>query len=226
MMKRLLAMILAVSIILTVGTSAFATEETTTENKILIDSSATWSYLDNNTDPAGDSAAADYSRTAWTAESYDDSQWSAAAGPFGSKRGGANYDSTHTANTVLSGCDGQNDTPTYFFRKTFTVDSLDGYTKLIGSVEYDDGAIVYINGQRVAAGHDLACDENGNSLGHGFDKNLQFGGSNQGPDTVSFEIIDLQLLHEGENTIAVEVHNGRKTSSDVWFAFGGLYLSK
>lgn len=224
-MKRLLAMILAISIIMTVGTCAFAAEETTTENKSLIDSSATWSYLDNNTDPAGDSSAADYSRTAWTAENYDDSDWSTAAGPFGSKRGGANYDSTHTANTVLSGCDAQNDTPTYFFRKTFTVDSLDGYTKLIGSVEYDDGVIVYINGQRVAAGHDLACDENGNSLGHGFDKNLQFGGSNQGPDTVSFEIIDLQLLHEGENTVAVEVHNGRKTSSDVWFALKELYLS-
>lgn len=225
-MKRLLALILAVSIIMTVATCAFAAEETATENKSLIDSSATWSYLDNNTDPAGDPLAADYNRTAWTAENFDDSNWSTAAGPFGSKRGTANYDGTHTANTVLSGCDAQNDTPTYFFRKAFTVDSLNGYTKLIGSVEYDDGAIVYINGQRVAAGHDLACDENGNSLGHGFDKNLQYGGSNQGPDTASFEIIDLQLLHEGENTIAVEVHNGRKTSSDVWFAFGGLYLSK
>ena len=37
--------------------------------------------------------------------------------------------------------------------------------------------------------------------------------------------MDLSLLHNGENTLAVELHNGRKTSSDVWFSFGGLYLS-
>ena len=80
MMKRLLALILAVSIILTVGTCAFAAEESTPETKSLIDSSAIWSYLDNNTDPAGDSSAADYNRTAWTRTDYDDSQWSTAAG--------------------------------------------------------------------------------------------------------------------------------------------------
>lgn len=221
-MKRILSMILAVAVILTVGTAAFAAEES---EKILIDSAAKWSYLDDNTDPAGDSTAQDYDRTAWTLCGFDDSQWSAAAGPFGSKGDTANYDDTHTAKTVLHGCDGQNDTPTYFFRNTFTIDSLDGYTKLVGSVEYDDGAIVYINGQPVAAGHDIACDENGNPLGYGFDSNNQYGGSNQGPDTLEFEVVDLNILREGENVIAVELHNGRKTSSDVWFACGGLKLS-
>lgn len=222
MMKRILSMILAVAVLLTVSTAAFAAEES---EQTLIDSSAEWSYLDDNTDPAGDSSSQNYNRTAWTLGNFDDSKWSVAAGPFGSKRGTANYDGTRTAKTVLNGCDAQNDTPTYFFRKTFTVGSLDGYTKLTGSVEYDDGAVVYINGQRIAAGHDIACDENGNLLGHGFDSNQQYGGSNQGPDMLNFEVIDLNVLHEGENTIAVEIHNGRKTSSDVWFAFGGLYLS-
>ncbi len=192
---------------------------------VLLDGAASWEYLDNNADPAGDPSAIGYNRTAWTAEGFDTDGWKTAAGPFGSKRGGAAYDSTRTAAKVLDGCDGSNDTPAYFFRTTFEVSNLERYTKLTGSLEYDDGVIVYINGQRVAAGYDNACDENGNALGYGFDANLQYGGSNQGPDTLQISLVDLSLLHNGENIIAVELHNGRKTSSDVWFSFGGLYLS-
>ena len=192
---------------------------------VLLDGTSVWKYLDNNSDPAGDSSVSDYNRTVWTTEGFDTDGWKIAAGPFGSKRGGAVYDSTHTAATILEGCDAISDTPAYFFRTTFNISNLERYTKLIGSLEYDDGVIVYINGQRVAAGYDNACDENGNSLGHGFDSNLQYGGSNQGPDTLQISLLDLSLLHNGENTIAVELHNGRKTSSDVWFSFGGLYLS-
>lgn len=192
---------------------------------VLLDGAASWKYLDNNTDPAGDFSATGYDSTAWTAADFDDSGWKTAAGSFGSKRGGAAYDGTHTAKTVLDGCDGSNNTPAYFFRTTFNISNLDRYTKLVGSLEYDDGVIVYINGQRVAAGHDNACDENGTSLEHGFDANLQYGGSNQGPDTLQISLLDLSLLHNGENTIAVELHNGRRTSSDVWFSFRGLYLS-
>lgn len=32
----------------------------------------TWCYLDNNTDPAGDSSAEGYERTSWTAVDYDE----------------------------------------------------------------------------------------------------------------------------------------------------------
>lgn len=198
-----------------------------TDELQLISSATEWQYLDNNTDPANGNS----NRTVWTAESFDTNGWKSAAGPFGSKRGTANYSSTLTAAAVLNGCDGKNNTPAYFFRTTFHIESLEDYTKLTGSLQYDDGVIVYINGHRVAAGHDIACDENGNSLGKGFDANLQFGGSNQGPDTLTISLLDLSILNagkgaDGDNTIAVELHNGRKTSSDVWFSFGGLFLSK
>ena len=236
-MKRLTSLLLTMLLLLNMVPAAFAVqpEAGETENapaaqaetavNSLVDDSTVWSYLDNNTDPAGDSSDEGYDRTSWTAETFDDSAWKTAAGPFGSKRGGAAYDSTRTAATVLAGCDGQNDTPAYFFRTTFTIDSLEGYTKLVGSLEYDDGVIVYINGQRAAAGYDNACDASGNSLGHGFDANLQYGGSNAGPDTLEIELTDLSILHEGKNTIAVELHNGRATSSDVWFRMIDLFLS-
>lgn len=225
-MKRLVCLLMTFVMVLgLLPTAALAAEEEPQPQAKGIGSVTTWSYLDDGTDPAGDASALGYDRTAWTAPDFDDAGWKTAVGPFGSKKGSANYGSGRTAATVLDGCDGQNDTPAYFFRTTFTVDSLEGYTQLHLSLEYDDGAVVYLNGQRVAAGHDLACDENGDSLGHGFDANLQYGGSNGGPDTLDCSIYDLSLLREGENTLAVEVHNGRKTSSDVWFSLLDLSLS-
>ena len=200
----------------------FSTEALPTTNTLL-SGEAQWYYLDNGTDPAGDSA----DRTVWTGETFETTEaWKTATGPFGSKKGDAYLESGYTATAVLDGCNGSTDTPAYFFRTTFNVTSLEGMTKLNGTLQYDDGVIVYINGQRVTAFDDNACDASGNSLNKGFDANLQYGGSNAGtPKTVSFELLDLNILHEGENTIAVELHNGRQSSSDIWFHLTELALS-
>lgn len=187
------------------------------EEYTLIDENTVWSYLDDGTDPAGDSSAEGYERTSWTSPDYDDSGWKRASGPFGSKRGEAELQSGYTAATVLEGCDGENNTPAYFFRTSVNIDSLEEINMLKGTLQYDDGVIIYINGQRVTAFDDNACDESGTSLDKGFDANLQYGGSNGGtPAEVSFRITDLSPLHVGENIIAVELHNGRQTSSDLW----------
>ena len=227
-MKRLTSCLLAFALVLTMIPTALAADGTAYETQASdrIDSTTVWSYLDNNTDPAGDPASAGYDRTSWTAESFSADGWKTAAGPFGSKRGGSDLGSGYVAATVLDGCNGSGNTPAYFFRGTFDVASLEGKTKLVGTLQYDDGAIVYINGQRVAAFDDNACDASGASLNKGFDANLQYGGSNSGdPKTVSFEVLDLSILHTGTNTIAVELHNGRATSSDVWFHMTDLSLS-
>lgn len=190
----------------------------------LLGGTSEWEYLDDNTDPSGDVSESGYDRTTWTSENFNTDGWKLAAGPFGSNEGDAKYDTIRTAATVLDGCDGKNSTPSYFFRTTFNINNLERYTMLVGSIEYDDGIIVYINGQRVAEGHDIARDENGESLGHGFDSNLQYGGSDQGPETLDFTLVDLSMLHNGENTIAVEIHNSSKTSPDIWFSCTGLFL--
>lgn len=224
--KKITSVLLSCAMALSLTATAFAAPETNAPDKLtLLKGDVTWQYWDKNEDPAGNEAASGYDRTVWTKENFDAKDWKSAAGSFGSKKGSKTYASGYVANTLLEGCDGANNTPAYFFRTNFTVDNLDQYTKLTGSFTYDDGIVIYINGQKVAAGHDEACNEYGSSLGHGFDKNMQYGGSNQGPDTVDLALEDLSVLHNGENTLAVELHNGRINSSDVWFDFGGLTLS-
>ena len=190
------------------------------EEQALINADTVWRYLDDGSDPAGE-----YERTSWTAEDYqtvdenfDANAWKTGCGPFGSKKGGNQITSSCIANTILDGTDGKNDTPAYFFRTTFevTAEDLANMNQLSGTVSYDDALMVYINGERVAAYEDEACDESGNGLDVVISKNLQFGGSNGGdPRTSTFTVDNLELLHVGTNTIAVELHQGRKTSSDV-----------
>ena len=206
------------------------------EEQTLINADTVWSYLDDGSDPAGE-----YERTSWTAENYqtendnfDANAWKTGFGPFGAKYSSSsglsgNVTSDCVASTILEGCNKATDTPAYFFRTTFevTAEDLDNMNRLSGTVSYDDALLVYINGTHVAAYEDNACDEGGNDLGVVISQNLQYGGSNGGdPRTGTFTLEDMSLLHAGTNTIAVELHQGRKTSSDVWFEMSELSLSK
>ena len=99
-MKRLTSLLLALVLLLSLAATAFAGGGNTPPDQI--DSTTEWSYLDNNSDPAGDPAAVGYNRTAWTAIGFDDSTWKTGAGGFGAKSGGA-YSG---AAVTLTGCPG------------------------------------------------------------------------------------------------------------------------
>ena len=64
-MKRLTTFLLVFTILLSMIPTAFAMEETESRTQIpnKIDSSTVWSYLDDNTDPAGDPNSEGYDRT-------------------------------------------------------------------------------------------------------------------------------------------------------------------
>ena len=198
------------------GGLTFSTEVLPTQTT-LIGQNTVWSYLDDNTDPAGNPAAEGYVRTSWTTADLGDS-WNTAKGPFGSKRG-----SLHDgAMTNLAGCPGDSTNyPTYYFRTTVTLtaDQLAEMTKLVGHIQYDDAAILYLNGVRAAAFNAEGCDSNSS-----YSTNVAGGN----PMEQDFEIIDpaaLSALHEGENTVAVELHNRADGSSDIFFGLPELALS-
>ena len=219
-MKRLTSCLLAFALMLSILPSALAVEDSAENAQVptKIDDATVWRYLDDNTDPAGTPDTEGYDRTSWTAADFDDSAWNTAQGAFGSKRSSLHAGAT----TSLAGCPGDDTNyPTYYFRTTVTLtaDQLAEMTKLVGRIQYDDAAILYINGVRAAAFNAEGCDTNAS-----FSTNVAGGN----PMEQDFEIVDpavLTALHKGANTVAVELHNRAEGSSDIFFGLPELALS-
>ena len=220
-MKRLTSYLLVFALILSMVPSAFAAggSEKETQASGKIDDATVWRYLDDNSDPAGDPAAEGYNRTSWTAANFDDSQWRTASGTFGGKKTDEGITSDGAKNKLdgIGGADGNGDNyPTYYFRTQVNIPDASAVTKIVGSIKYDDAAILYINGVRAAAFNDAGCDSNSSYC------------SKKADTTSDIEITDVSVFHliDGVNTVAVEVHNESANSSDIWFSMpGGLTFS-
>lgn len=189
------------------------------KSPILVDKSTTWRYLDNNVDPG---TQAD--RYAWTKADYAIESWKSGVGSFGAKKGeiadlGGGCIPTVLLNQYIDESN-KNVIPTYFFRTTFTIDDLTDISTISGSLTYDDAAIIYINGQKVTSFYEPEG---------GFESNMSYGGSNKSDPLVGeFQISKEDLatyIKTGENTLAVELHNGRETSSDIYFGFENLQIN-
>ena len=184
----------------------------------LISTATTWNYLDNNVDPGTET-----DRYAWTKADYNDSEWKSEAGKFGAKKGkledlGDGFVPTVLLNQYINGVNGD-DIPAFFFRTTVNISNLDDFSSLSGKLYYDDAAIVYINGVKVAS-----FDEPEG----GFESNMSYGGSNaSNPKEGVISLTKEQLkdvIKTGQNTIAVELHQGRASSSDIYFEFNNLQV--
>jgi len=184
----------------------------------LISTATTWKYLDNNVDPGTET-----DRYAWTKADYNDSEWKSEAGKFGAKKGkledlGDGFVPTVLLNQYINGVN-RDDIPAFFFRTTVNISNLDDFSSLSGKLYYDDAAIVYINGVKVAS-----FDEPEG----GFESNMSYGGSNaSNPKEGVISLTKEQLkdvIKTGQNTIAVELHQGRASSSDIYFEFNNLQV--
>ena len=191
------------------------------DSDVLIDETTTWRYLDDGTDPANGLP----DRTDWADPEFDDSSWDSASGSFGALRGEiAELSGGYTPDNLLSqykeGTDSNKEA--FFFRSEFTVDTdeLDEDDEVNGAILYDDAAIIYVNGERVRGFHDedLPFTEEGD------DRNLVYGGANASAPRYREFTVPENLLEDGENTIAVQLHNGRETSSDLYFELEHLTL--
>jgi hypothetical protein len=208
-----------------VATSAMASPADTVSPVSLVESGATdWSYLDTDTDPADGLE----NRTDWTAPSFDDSAWETAQGSFGALRGelqelSGGFLPDNLLTQYKEGAPGTN-IEAFFFRTDVTVDAEDlaDGEQLAGTIRYDDAATVFVNGEKVAGFHDDGFDfpETGER------RNMQYGGSNDSAPKEGTFTVDPEVLVEGENTIAVQLHQGRASSSDLYFDFEELSLEQ
>ena len=157
----------------------------------IIDWGDTWKYIVPDSEPPAD----------WRNAGYDDSSWNSGKSGFGY---GDNDDST-VLNQILS----------VFIRKKFTVDDVSGCRKALLHIDYDDGFVAYLNGYEIARGNigvpgiPPAYDQAASSSSH--EATMYSGGRPE-----EFEIDSVfKYLNQGENILAIQVHNQSTGSSDM-----------
>jgi len=153
---------------------------------------AVWSYLDDGSNQG----------TAWRQPGFDDSGWESGPAQLG-------YGDGDEATVVGFGPNSGNKYITTYFRREFEVEDLDSMESVLLRIVHDDGAVVYINGQEVPQRFNMP----GGAITYLTPASGAVGDENGFQDLV----IDKSLLHEGVNTIAVEIHQSSGTSSDISF---------
>ncbi len=161
-----------------------------TTNLQIVDGGTTWKYWDSGTEPS----------TEWETESYDDSGWMQGNAQLG-------YGDGDEQTTVSYGSDANNKYITTYFRKTFTVADTLGFTSLSGKVLFDDGVVIYLNGDEVYRGN----------LPEGAITGATLATIASTENVYESFTIEKGLIKPGLNTIAVEVHQNGATSSDISF---------
>lgn len=154
----------------------------------LIDLGSTWNYSDTGTDLG----------TSWYSVGYDDSTWKTGQAEMG-------YGDSDENTTLSYGTNPNDKYPTYYFRKVFELTGKEGIQKLTMRVKYDDGAVVYVNGVEIQRLNMPVA-----TIGY------STYAASTSAGTLDFEV-DPGVLVNGENMIAVEVHQGAASSSDVSF---------
>jgi hypothetical protein len=135
----------------------------------------------------------------WNILDFDDSSWETG-------RSGIGYGDDDDNTVVNQG------TLNVFTRKTFTVDDLEAVSELIMHIDYDDGFIAYINGTEVARSNVLTTSPNFNTTAIVDREATVY----QGFPLERYSISNFQsLLNEGENVLAISVHNISNNSSDL-----------
>ena len=153
----------------------------------LVSAGATWRYLDDGSDQG----------TAWRASDFDDSGWSSGAAELG-------FGDRDETTVITSGH------ITYYFRHAFDVADTTVIVGLTLSIVRDDGAVVYLNGTEIYRTNMPDGDVTSSTLASG-----AVGGS----DESTYEVVELTADHllDGQNVLAVEVHQSSAGSSDVSF---------
>jgi len=163
----------------------------------LIAKEGDWKYLDDGSDQG----------TAWRESGFVDTAWAIGTAELGYGDGIEGAEGTE----VGFGGNASEKYITTYFRKQFNVTNAANINGLLLGLRRDDGAVVYLNGTEIW--------RSGMPTGVISSTTLATNGSG-GADETTFHMksdVPVNLLLEGTNTIAVEVHQTLQTSSDISF---------
>lgn len=167
----------------------------------LVPRGASWRYLDTGADPGPQ----------WNSDAFVDSVWRTGLGELGYVQPGTVTEIRFGPNESNAANDPQNKFITYYFRRGFDLPAGSDPSKFedfVIDLQRDDGAAVYVNGQRVILDN-LPANPSHNAL-------ALTAATDDGQDIQRFHL-DPSLLRPGGNLIAVEVHQNGPTSSDLTF---------
>ncbi|MDQ3073779.1 MAG: hypothetical protein M3Q97_11010, partial [Bacteroidota bacterium] len=154
---------------------------------------AVWRYLDDGSNQGA----------AWKNASFDDKSWAFGPAELG-------YGDGDEATLVSFGGVSSNKHITTYFRHVFNMEKedIDKIDSLMVGLVRDDGAIVYLNGTEIFR----------SNMPTGTVDFKTLAANSTGSETVfNTTRISKSLLVEGENVIAVEIHQDAPTSSDISF---------
>lgn len=149
-----------------------------------------WKYFDSSSGSPGK----------WLSDEFDDSKWLVGSSGIGSR---SDYDSTVTSQTI-----------SLYLRKTFTLENVANITHCVLQIDYQDAFVAYINGTEVARAN----------IGTPGDPPLYFFQASgvremqmyAGGKPEVHKINNVQsLLQQGENVLAIQVHNASTINSDI-----------
>ncbi len=171
------------------GAQIYTDTNDTTSERMVEMSSSVWHYLYDGSDQG----------TAWRGYGFDDSSWGSGSGRLGFGQDGIVTDIGPRVAGRRSA----------YFRHQFNVSNVSAITALEMTVVHDDGAVVYLNGQEI--GRIFLPD------GEIHYDTLAAATVHSTPVTTVFSGICPEFLVEGENILAVSVHQVTDHSSDLVF---------
>ena len=163
----------------------------------LIERGTEWLYFDNGSAPVR------IGNASWFQNNYSHDSW---------KKGDARLGfGSRSVKTVLNRTSLTDGSPiiTAYFAKRFQVNHANRVAGLSMELNVDDGAVVYINGTRVLL-HNIKT---------GYNYSTYASSDITGSEENLYHIyeIDSKCLVEGENLIAVEVHQSSENNDDLYF---------
>jgi hypothetical protein len=150
-----------------------------------------WKYLDNGTDQG----------TSWTGAAFSDATWANGNAELG-------YGDADEKTIVSFGASATNKYVTTYFRKNIILTNPSSFAIISGKVKRDDGVAIYVNGTEVY--------RNNLAAGATYTTFATATASDDGDGEQLFTFSP-SLLVNGNNIIAVEIHQDRANSSDISF---------
>ncbi len=222
MFSELFISLLITAILLSCGVVialAGDTAESESTVETLIDSKTVWKYLDDDTDPAENLG----SLQAWTAPDFDDSGWKSAVGSFGSKGGViGSVTGCGTPTTLINlykPSDSSTVISTYYFRTDFEISKAASVSAIDFTLHADDAVIVYLNGTVILDSRTSVPEAAATT-------NKYYASITAAAQSFSLDYDALfGVLRDGENTLAVELHNNQAGSSDIFFGIDSMNVT-